>query len=334
MKIIISKTNGIGDVILALPVASYLKQSFPECIIIFLCNDYTKAIVGACQDIDHFLNWDELSLSNDRELVQKFKSLDVTHIVHLLPNSRIEKAAKLARIPFRFGNSHLLRHFLYCNRFVSINHRFSMHEAQYDLKFLKLFGSNPHRSLSDVVGHIHLRPELPVPAWLLHLIDDGRFHLILHPGSHSNAREWPEDHFIELIHSLDKTLFQCFVTGSEKEGLRFSKLAQNSPDAVHLMGKLKLEEFMAFIARCDGIVAANTGPMHLGAAMGIHTLGLFPPIRRKDPVRWQPLGSKAQFLVSQKTYCSADCPINDCLCMRNITPEKVQEILLSWLDTP
>lgn len=331
MKIIISKTNGIGDVLLALPMASYLKQFFPDCVIVFLCTEYTKAIVSACPDIDLFLNWDELSLSADRVLVQKFKSFEATHIIHLLPNSRIEKAAKLASIPFRFGNSHVPRHFLYCNRFVGINHRVPMHEVQYDLKFLKLFGLNPHPSLLDVAGHIHQKPKIPLSAWLLNLIDDTRFNLILHPGSYGNAREWPEDHFIELIHSLDKTLVQCFITGSEKECLRFSKLVHNSPDAVNLMGKLKLEEFMAFIASCHGIVAANTGPMHLGAAMGIHTLGLFPPIQKKDPVRWQPLGSKAQFLVSQKTYCSANCQINDCLCMRNVTPAEVKRILLGWL---
>ena len=44
-KIILSRTDAIGDVILTLPVAAYLEQVFPETQIIFLGKDYTKDII-------------------------------------------------------------------------------------------------------------------------------------------------------------------------------------------------------------------------------------------------------------------------------------------------
>ena len=46
-------------------------------------------------------------------------------------------------------------------------------------------------------------------------------------------------------------------------------------------------------------MASGTGPLHVAAASGINTLGLFPSVRPIHPERWAPLGKKAGYLESQ-----------------------------------
>ena len=59
-NIIISRIDGIGDVVLTLPVAGLLKKLKPNSKIFFLGRSYTKAIIDSCEHIDVFLNWDEI----------------------------------------------------------------------------------------------------------------------------------------------------------------------------------------------------------------------------------------------------------------------------------
>ncbi len=94
-------------------------------------------------------------------------------------------------------------------------------------------------------------------------------------------------------------------------------------------GEFSLDQFIDFIGSCTGLVASGTGPLHMAAAIGVHALGLFPPIRPIDPVRWAPIGIHATYLVEDKK-CT-DCKISqDCACLRRITPIQVMRRIETW----
>ncbi len=99
------------------------------------------------------------------------------------------------------------------------------------------------------------------------------------------------------------------------------------------MGELQLSEFIALIQNVDGLVAGSTGPVHLAAAAGIHTLGLYPPRRGAAPSRWAPLGKKAEFLVHQRRipYCYG-CTKQEmgCACMNKISVTQVVQRIADW----
>lgn len=66
MTILISRTDGIGDVVLTLPLAGVIKHCFADVRVLFLGRTYTQAVVGMCGDVDEFLNWDELAKDENR----------------------------------------------------------------------------------------------------------------------------------------------------------------------------------------------------------------------------------------------------------------------------
>ena len=63
---------------------------------------------------------------------------------------------------------------------------------------------------------------------------------------------------------------------------------------------MNLEQFIAFIAQCDGLVANSTGPLHIAGALGKDALGIYSPRKSINPQRWKPLGAKAKSFVLDK----------------------------------
>jgi ADP-heptose:LPS heptosyltransferase len=58
-RIIISRTDSIGDVMLTLPLCAWIKNNFKGVYILFLGNSYTKPVVESFAGIDEFVDWKE-----------------------------------------------------------------------------------------------------------------------------------------------------------------------------------------------------------------------------------------------------------------------------------
>ena len=134
-NILISRTDGIGDVVLTLPMVGFLKTKFPDARIHFLGKTYTQPIIEACSHIHSFLNWDEWSKKTLAEQVATLKELNTDVFVHVFPRKEIAVLAKKARIPTRIGTFGRSFHFFNCNKKVHFSRKNSeLHEAQLSFK--------------------------------------------------------------------------------------------------------------------------------------------------------------------------------------------------------
>ncbi|MPN02596.1 hypothetical protein SDC9_149812 [bioreactor metagenome] len=127
---------------------------------------------------------------------------------------------------------------------------------------------------------------------------------------------------------LYRNNYSVFITGSKEENEIIKKeLGYEIPNTYNLMGKFQLEELIKFISCCDVLVAASTGPLHIAAALGIHAVGIYPPIKPMHPDRWKPIGVNVDVLCVNKD-CEVCRRTNKCLCMQQITPEQVLDVIL------
>ncbi len=325
---IISRTDAIGDVVLTLPVAAVLRTLYPSARILFLGRAYTRAIIDACEYIDGFLDCDQLK---EPSPARQLAATDADTIIHIFPDKSIARAAWRARIPQRIGTTNRLYHWLYCNIRVPLSRKNSpWHEAQLNLRLLKPLGARDSYTLEEISGLYGLTRLADLPPAVAMLLSPDRFNLILHPKSRGSAREWGLDNFRRLITLLPRERFNIFLTGTAAEGKLLEPLRQEFPFLTDLTGRLSLGELMSLIARADGLVAASTGPLHLAAALGIHSLGIYPPIRPMHPGRWAPVGKKAAVFVEKKD-CDACRKTGDCACMRAIRPQALSEYLHSLI---
>jgi ADP-heptose:LPS heptosyltransferase len=80
------------------------------------------------------------------------------------------------------------------------------------------------------------------------------------------------------------------------------------------------------IGAADALVAASTGPLHIAAASGIRTVGLFSMRRPVFPARWAPIGRDVHVLVNDPA-CPRCAAGEACDCITRIAPERVVTLI-------
>ncbi len=315
-SVILSRTDSIGDVVLTLPMAGYIKKYFPKCKIIFLGRNYTRDVVALSEHVDEFISWDEIKV---------LPKADV--IVHVFPLKEIAQAAKKAGINWRVGTTNRLFHWGTCNYKIKLSRQHSqIHESQLNFKLLEFLNIETDIALDEIKNYYGFTKVKDLePEWKK-LINKNTKNIILHPKSKGSAREWGFDNFSKLIEALPADRYTIFISGTKEEGELVKTLIQKHPSLIDITGKFNLKQFMAFINNCDALVAASTGPLHIAAALNKIAIGLFSPMKPIHPIRWGPLGKNAHYLVLDKDC--ADCKKNkDCHCIREINVKQVVDLL-------
>lgn len=162
-------------------------------------------------------------------------------------------------------------------------------------------------------------------------------------GRLSLERRWPLERFAALARALvqeDRTPVLLVGAESEREHVAALRtLAALDPRwLVDLSGELAVGELCALLERAGALVTNDSGPMHLAAALGTPTVGLFGP---ETPVMYGPLGPRTRSLW-RPPVCSPCINVHDnklanCVrghpeCLTNLEVEEVLEEtrLLLW----
>lgn len=326
--ILLSRTDGIGDVILTLPLACILKKEYPQCKIIFLGKTYTQQVVKCCSCVDSFMNWDILSSLDQENQIRELSQREIDIFIHVFAQKEIARLAYKANIPVRIGSSHRLYNFLYCNVRCNFSRLHSpLHEAQLNLKLAYALLHKPNYSLEEITNSLSfVAPNIATPADKL--LSAEKTNIILHPKSNKSAREWGEKNFNTLIDLLPEDKYNIFITGTKAEGdqIRESIINANQTKVHDLTGLFSLEEMIAFISKTDCLVACSTGVLHIAAVLNKKAIGLYPPMRPMYPKRWAPIGTRVKVLCKNKR-CKACKHSTHCQCIESISPQEVLKTL-------
>jgi heptosyltransferase-3 len=295
--ILISRVDAIGDVVLTLPLCGYLKSIYPDIKLSFLGRTYTGPVIKTCGAVDHFINYDELKALPQEDQIRALQSENIDTIVHVYPQKAIAQLAKQAGIKNRIGTTNRAFHWFTCNKLVKLSRKNSdLHEAQLNIVLLKPLGIKAVPPVSQLASFYNFKTTTKLPEQFAALLSDDRFNLILHPKSNGSGREWGLSRFKELTALLPADKFRVFISGSDKEKELLKDWLPTLPThVVDITGKLSLDQFIAFIAQANGLIAASTGPLHIAALSGIHALGLYPVTRPMHPGRWGPIGKQAEY---------------------------------------
>ncbi|GGE91001.1 glycosyltransferase family 9 protein [Massilia psychrophila] len=328
-RILICRSDNLGDVVLTLPLAGYLKQVLPGVQVDFLCRGYAAPLVRQCRHVDQVLVLEELT-----DPARRFADEAYDAVIFAFPNRRLAQAARRARIAQRVGTSHRFYHWYTCNRLAHFSRvRSLLHEAQLNFELLRPLGIVHVPELGDIGALYGLAA--PRLAAVDALRESGSFNVVLHPKSNGNGREWPLAHYAALALRLQSVPgARVWVTGSAAEGELLEReigALFAMPHVRNLCGRFDLAGLTALIGSADGLVASGTGPLHIAAALGRPALGLFPPIAPIHVGRWGALGPRAQSLCAERRC--ATCTGNaSCTCMHAISVDAVAAAVLGWRE--
>lgn len=328
-KIIISRTDSIGDVCLTLPMCKALKTLNSQVQIVFLGKTYTRPVIEACPYVDEFLDFSIMEKMDAKEAIKQIRQLNADVFIHVFPNKKLARLAKLARVEHRIGTSHRIFHWMTCNVLMNFTRKNSdLHESQLNFELLKPFGIAIPKFEEIKSWKLLTVPSQPSEFLFNHMSAERK--VILHCKSKGSAVEWGLANFMDLAKNLADCGVTVFFTGTEAEGALFRDKIPKHDLIVDVTGKMTLSEFLLFIQSCDVLVAASTGPLHLAGLLGTQAIGLFSPRRPIHPGRWQALGQNSHALVANPNCESCKKGVS-CKCIEQIT---VETVLHHCLDSP
>lgn len=328
-RIILSRTDAIGDAVVTMTTAGWVKLHAPETHVTVVARRYAMPVWRHCAHADRLVALEELQAAGEGGAVDALRSLGAGAIVHVFPQRDVARWAKNAGIPRRIGTGRRWWNWLACNERVHYSRRrSSLHEAQLNIGLLKPFGLPVPASVRDLVPHLGFR--VPPPSEKVRaILRPGKRRLVVHPLLGSGVG-WGLSNFAALLRAVDGGRWQVLVTGTLSEAERYRPaLPLDLAHVTDTGGRLDLDEVIQLIGASDAFVSASTGPLHLAAAAGIRAVGLFSMRRPIFPTRWAPIGADAQVLVHDPA-CAACGAGRSCDCITRIPPERV----LALLGTP
>ncbi|MGQ9920442.1 MAG: glycosyltransferase family 9 protein [Desulfobacca sp.] len=146
--------------------------------------------------------------------------------------------------------------------------------------------------------------------------------LALHPGGSDAYKRWPAARFAELARWLTAVYgARLLIIGSADERLLGEQIAaQAEAPALVTGGRFDLLTVAGLLSHCQLLVGNDSGPLHLGLALQVPSIGL---LGADAPERVGPY----QAPWGQAIYQAAACPRNPCLtkrCPRSLCLEAIQ----------
>jgi len=124
------------------------------------------------------------------------------------------------------------------------------------------------------------------------LLAGGEPFVLLAPTAGWGAKEWPAERYGAVAAELSRAGFRVLVNASSSEDATARAVVQAS-GGVAGVAPCTMPELIALVRRAALVIAGDTGPLHLAAAMGRPVVGLYGPT---DPARTGPYGTRSRVL--------------------------------------
>jgi len=335
-KILIVRTDRLGDVVLSTPVIRNLRLAFPKSHIAFLCRPYTRSALEGNSDLDEVIVYDKyreqksLWASIKFSLYLRKKKFDLALILH--PTNRAHLITFLAAIPQRVGWDKKLGKLL-TKRIKYTKQEGKKHESEYTLDLLRELDI----SIEHTDTYFPIRSKAKAAVEQL-LKGEGvgwsdKF-IVIHPSASCPSKRWPQESFQKVIKLLrEKVDFKIIVITSQSEREFGEGLVRDS-GVIDLRGRLSISELGALLKQAALFISNDSGPVHIAASFNTPVISIFG---RDDPglspLRWGPRGSKSFYFHKDVgcTKCLAHNCMKGFLCLWEITPQEVVDKAISFL---
>lgn len=337
-RVLVVRTDRMGDVLLSTPVLSALKYTFPQVFVAILLRTYTFDLVSGHPDADLLMCDDEPSHQRGiRNLVANVLQLrrhrfDSVLVLH--PTFRLALVCWLAGIPHRYGTAYRGYSWLFNHRVKIHRKKSGRHELDLNLQMAEAFGATlpkvEFKFFIPAAANESIQEKLRQQG----IVSRQRF-VVLHAGSGGSALDWPPEKFAELAVKLYSDLGLTIVlTGSKSEKPLVDRVANNAKcPIVRMDGQLNVKELAALLGYSALVVANSTGPLHLAVAVGADVIGLYCPLLPCRPERWGPYGKLDSVIMPPLEACQI-CDTAKCRhgnCMELITVEQVLQMAVHKL---
>jgi heptosyltransferase I len=273
VKVLAIRLGRFGDLVLLLPSLALLKARLPECHLSLLTDTRWTSLAAMCPAIDEIIAVDRLKMRDGPPwraaagIVRLMSGLrgrgfDVVIDYHGFRETNL--LAWWSGAPARWGLKRFDQSFLsFCFNRPPVVEDKSLHVSE---SFLKLTTTVAPQDNGAVPQASLVIPEDPL-RWAAENVRVP--FALLFVDAPVPERIWPLDRFAELAkHTVSCHDCSVVIVGRNAHSL-------DRIDGVRIFSDLPTPHLAALISRATILVSNDTGPMHLGPALGVPTVGIF-----------------------------------------------------------
>jgi len=297
--VLLIQLGDIGDLVLTMPAIKALRRHFLDRKLVVCVRETSKELVEDSPWIDRVVSIDKRRRGAWHELVYQRRFLSNLRGSGIFMAIDVRTGTRGAIAAFLSGARHRIGRFsddgpLWRNRLFThlVRPESEIHQyaTEHHLNIIAPFG----------LGSDDRTPSLGVPAFRKTRAGEvmrsagvvmRRPLVAVHPFSLWQYKEWQIREWISLIRYLkDYAGFSVIVTGSPPERAR--AMALKEPFDAHvfnLAGKTTIGDLPAILQLCRLFIGVDTAALHIAAAVGVPTIGLFGP---SSPSTWAPRGDR------------------------------------------
>lgn len=322
MKVLVTRTDRLGDLVLSLPVFRHIKERRPDWSLHALVAPVAVPLVENDPALDKVWTWAPGDICLRRDLLRAFRREAFDAAVMLQYHQELATLLKRSHIGLRYGPLSKLGSWFLLNRgMVQNRSRCRRHEMEYNLDLAaKLTGGE---TAGQAAPRLTLATGQRELGQAFRKAEGGGAEVMvfIHPGSGGSALDWQPERFAGVANSLaDLPGFRVFITGAGGDAAIIDRMRPGLVKSVEvLLDRFELRELLGVLSAGDLFIGPSTGPLHMAAALGLATVGLFPPVSTMGPGRWGPRGPLARAVVPEvkcpaPRYCRREkCEHFNCL---------------------
>ena len=274
MKVLAIRLGRFGDVVLLFPALALLKARMPKSHVTLLTDTRWAPLAAMCPAIDEVLAVDRLEMRDGHpwraiggivRLMSDLRRRGFDAVIDCHGFRETSLLAWWSGAPERWGLKRFDQSFLgFCFNRPPVIEDKSLHASE---SFLRLI-----RSFAPVGRAVSPQAPLVIPEaavrWAAETLPPAPFALLF-VDAPVPERIWPLDRFAAVAEHIVKNHCRfVVVVGRNAEQLERS-------DRIRVLSDLSIPRLAALISRAEILVSNDTGPMHLGPALGVPTVGIF-----------------------------------------------------------
>jgi len=287
-KILIIQLWGLGETVLALPAIKALREKYKKSRIDILVTSRNKEVFYNNKDINEIKVLKLNPLSIKLFILRNYKEYDLVIDMEEYLNTSAIIAFFTGKE--RIGYSHGIRSNLYTK---TADYNDNQHVVYTFLDLLKPLW---------IKKTIEKLPKLNYSKYDKKNIDRllKKYNIVkkdflvgfgVGAAESAKSRMWPKEMFADLADQLIKKYNAKIILIGNKEEKSYinglQKLIEKNNDSLNVSGKINVKEMFYLISLCKLFIGNDSGPMHVSAAQGVRTIGLFGC---NLPIRFKPFG--------------------------------------------
>ncbi|HNW90516.1 MAG TPA: glycosyltransferase family 9 protein [Bacteroidales bacterium] len=280
-RVLVIKLWALGDSILTLSLIKGIKESFKDATVDVVVRSRVKDVFE-CYPLDRIYNID--SFKDLLKLLRMYRKYDIVFDCEPYFNLSAILAFFLGKE--RVGFSNQFRSRLYTK---TTSFRKDQHMVQNYIDMLRIFGKQYDTQELEKLS-VSKKEGIKVDDYILkNLQGKSIIGITIGIAGSAKNRMWYEHRFAELADRIIELLnYQViFIDGPGNRKTVQKVISLMKQKAVNTMGIFTLKETFYLISKCTVFICNDSGPMHIAAAQGCKTIGLFGP---NTPVLWMPYG--------------------------------------------